>query len=440
MPLSGLSGTRLRERRLALGLRQADLAREAGISPSFLNLIEHNRRRITAPVLERLAAVLRVDLAELGDGTDRRRIEELRAAAAAMQESPVELERIEDFLGRFPGWADLVRTQHRKLDQLERTVFLLNDRLGHDPHLSAALHEVLSALSSVRSTAAILAETEDIEPDWRARFHANLHADSERLAVGAEVLVAYLDGSEEAAQETLAAAPQDEVEGWLAARSWHLVELEAGGPGPAALHPEIERLASAAARSLAHDWVEVLAADAAAMPLAEFDTVLQREAGDPVRVARAFGVRVLAVFRRIAFRAGAAEGFVLCDASGTLLIRKPVAGFSLPRFGAACPIWPLFAALARPMEPISTLAELPGQMPLPFRLRAFCEPEAMEFGAPGEPCMVLRRAGMLMEPATGAQGAALPIGASCRICPREGCAARREPSIMAARAPVERGL
>lgn len=439
MPLSGLSGTRLRERRLALGLRQADLARTAGISPSFLNLIEHNRRRITAPVLERLAEALRVDLAELGDGTDRRRIEELRAAAAT-QESPVELERIEDFLGRFPGWADLVRAQHRKLDQLERTVFLLNDRLGHDPHLSAALHEVLSALSSVRSTAAILAETEDIEPDWRARFHANLHADSERLAVGAEVLVAYLDGSEEAAQETLAAAPQDEVEGWLAARGWHLVELEAGGPGPEALRPEIERLASAAARSLARDWVEVLAGDAAAMPLAEFEATLQQEAGDPVRIARRFGVRVLAVFRRIAFRAGATEGFVLCDASGTLLIRKPVAGFSLPRFGAACPIWPLFTALARPMEPVSALAELPGQVPLLFRLRAFCEPEAVEFAAAGGSGVVLRRAGMLMEPVPGAQGAALPIGASCRICPREDCAARREPSIMAARAPVERRL
>jgi transcriptional regulator with XRE-family HTH domain len=439
MPLSGLSGTRLRERRLALGLRQADLAREAGISPSFLNLIEHNRRRITAPVLERLAEALRVDLAELGDGTDRRRIEELRAAAA-LQESPVELERIEDFLGRFPGWADLVRTQHEKLDQLERTVFLLNDRLGHDPHLSAALHEVLSALSSVRSTAAILAETEDIEPDWRARFHANLHSDSERLAVGAEVLVAYLDGSEEAAQETLAAAPQDEVEGWLAGRGWHLLELEAGGPGPEALRAEIDRLASAAARSLARDWVAVLAEDAVAMPLAEFEAVLQREAGDPVRVARAFGVRVLAVFRRIAFRPGAAEGFVLCDASGTLLIRKPVAGFSLPRFGAACPIWPLFAALARPMEPVATLAELPGQVPLFFRLRAFCEPEPVEFGAAGESSVVLRRAGMLMEPATGAHGAALPIGASCRICPREACAARREPSIMAARSPVERRL
>ncbi|MFN4172116.1 MAG: helix-turn-helix domain-containing protein [Pseudorhodobacter sp.] len=431
MPLSGLSGTRLRERRLALGLRQADLARTAGISASFLNLIEHNRRRITAPVLERLAEALRVDLAELGDGTDRRRIEDLRAAAG-MQESPVEMERIEDFLGRFPGWADLVRTQHRRLDQLERTVFLLNDRLGHDPHLSAALHEVLSALSSVRSTAAILAETEDIDPEWRARFHANLHADSERLAVGAEVLVAYLDGPEEAAKETIAAAPQDEVEAWLAARGWHLAELEAGGAGMAALRPEMAGLASAAARSLAQDWVRLLAADAERMPLERFEAAFRAEAGDPIRIARRFGVEVLAVFRRIAFREGAAEGLVICDASGTLLIRKPVAGFVLPRFGAACPIWPLFTALARPMEPISALAELPGLVPLRFRLRAFCEPEVAEFGAGGAGMVVLRRAGMLMEPAMAGREEALPVGASCRICPREACAGRREPSIMAA--------
>ncbi|HRA19993.1 MAG TPA: XRE family transcriptional regulator, partial [Anaerolineae bacterium] len=64
--------------------------------------------------------------------------------------------------------------------------------MSHDPHLSASLHEVLSAVSSVRSTAAILADTEDIEPEWRERFHRNLHEDSERLAAGAEALVAYL--------------------------------------------------------------------------------------------------------------------------------------------------------------------------------------------------------------------------------------------------------
>ena len=49
MPRTALTGTRVRERRLLLGLKQADLARTAGISPAYLNLIEHNRRRVGEP-------------------------------------------------------------------------------------------------------------------------------------------------------------------------------------------------------------------------------------------------------------------------------------------------------------------------------------------------------------------------------------------------------
>ena len=44
MPRSTLTGTRIREKRTVQNIRQADLAREVGISPSYLNLIEHNRR------------------------------------------------------------------------------------------------------------------------------------------------------------------------------------------------------------------------------------------------------------------------------------------------------------------------------------------------------------------------------------------------------------
>ena len=65
MPLNELTGSRLRERRLALGMRQADLAAAAGISASYLNLIEHNRRRIGPDVLERLALVLATETAAL---------------------------------------------------------------------------------------------------------------------------------------------------------------------------------------------------------------------------------------------------------------------------------------------------------------------------------------------------------------------------------------
>jgi DNA-binding XRE family transcriptional regulator len=46
MERSAFAGSRIRERRVALGLRQAEVALRAGISGSYLNLIEHNRRRI----------------------------------------------------------------------------------------------------------------------------------------------------------------------------------------------------------------------------------------------------------------------------------------------------------------------------------------------------------------------------------------------------------
>ncbi|MGL4310404.1 MAG: helix-turn-helix domain-containing protein, partial [Paracoccaceae bacterium] len=49
-----LTGTRIRERRLALARRQADVARAAGISAAYLNLIEHNRRPVGDHLVLRL--------------------------------------------------------------------------------------------------------------------------------------------------------------------------------------------------------------------------------------------------------------------------------------------------------------------------------------------------------------------------------------------------
>ena len=77
-----LAGARVRERRLALGLRQADVARSVGISGSYLNLIEHDRRRVGGDVLHRLAAVLEVAPAALTGTGEAALVEELRAAAA----------------------------------------------------------------------------------------------------------------------------------------------------------------------------------------------------------------------------------------------------------------------------------------------------------------------------------------------------------------------
>ena len=68
MPRSAFAGTRIRERRMTLGLRQSEVALRAGISGSYLNLIEHNRRRIGGKLLLDLAKVLETDSASLAEG------------------------------------------------------------------------------------------------------------------------------------------------------------------------------------------------------------------------------------------------------------------------------------------------------------------------------------------------------------------------------------
>ncbi|NGM47717.1 DUF2083 domain-containing protein [Rhodobacter sp. SGA-6-6] len=428
MAITALTGTRLRERRLALGLRQADLSRQAGISPSYLNLIEHNRRKVTPEVLARLAAALGLEAEALAGGAGQTLAEDLRAAAAGLPGAAAELDRLEEFAGRYPGWAAVTAGLQARAGQLERAVEALNDRMTHDPHLSAALHELLSALTSVRATAEILAETGDLDPGLQARFHRNLHLDSERLAGGAEALVAYLDGTggTGAAREQGLAAPQEEVEDWLAAQGWHLAALETGDPaGLAALEEGVAGLASSAARELARAHLARAAEDARALPLAPFAAAL-KEGADPARLAAGFGTDVIRAMRRMALLPGAEAGFVSCDASGTLTFRKPAPGFPLPRFGAACPLWPLYAALGRPMQPVRAQVQTPGPSGARFVALAFCQPRLSGGFAGPE----LREAAMLILPDPGpAQPGVLGIGSTCRICPRPDCPARREPTI-----------
>lgn len=442
MPRSALTGSRIRARRTVLGLAQAELARRVGVSASYLNLIEHNRRGIGRDLLDRVAGALGVSGESLREGAGAALIDTLREAAASAPADAAaapEIDRAEEFAGRFPGWAELVAAQSRRVAVLERSVERLTDRMTHDPHLSAALHELLSVASALRSTATILAETRDIAPEWRARFVANLDADTRRMAEGAQALVGYLDVSEP--EESGLAAPQEELEAWLAARGWHLPEME--GPEGAAVSVEAlvtgaPELATASSRALARAYLERARADAAALPLARLGAALAVQGPDPAALAAALGLAgdLPRLFRRLAalpagFGGLPPVGLVVCDGSGTLTFRRPVPGFGLPRFGSACPLWPLFQALARPLQPLRMTVETAGRLPQRFEAFAVCRPLVPAgFGRPA-----VLEASMLLMPAAGTAaepGAAVqPVGTSCRICPRPACPARREPALVA---------
>lgn len=427
-----LAGSRIRERRIAQGVRQADLAEDVGISPSYLNLIEHNKRRIGGKLLQALAQRLEVEPALLAEGAEQAVIARLGNVAARLGE---EIGMVEStaFAGRFPNWANLMIRAGRRIDELERTVETLTDRLTHDPHLAATLHEVLSTVTAIRSTASILSDTREIEPEWRDRFHRNINEDAARLADGAQALVGFLDGAGDAQSEV--SSPQEEVAGFLSAYGWHFPALEEARAHAAETYLNgATQLRSASALAIAGKYLECYADDARQMPLAELRRVVAEIGAEPLALATHFGVDLAAMMRRLATLPELGLGLVICDASGTMLYSKPADGFTIPRFGAMCPLWPLFQALSRPMMPLAQTVAQPGRGGMSetvFEAYAVAQP-VLSAGYGQEPLM---EATMLIAPAPVERSAAQirPIGASCRICPRETCAARREPSIVSSR-------
>ncbi|WP_259940859.1 short-chain fatty acyl-CoA regulator family protein [Jannaschia sp. W003] len=380
------------------------MARAAGISASYLALIEGGRRPVNVALLARLAEALGVDPASLGTRGDAALLSTLGALAGEGTEDAAEFAR------RFPGWARLVATMSAERERDRDRIAALSDRMAHDPALAEAMHELLTTVASVRSTAAILAQTPELEPVWRERFHGNLDQESRRLASGAEAVVSYFDrGAEERAGLT----PAEIAQSFCDARTWP--ELEEAGEGAEPVIAALVAELPEAARPLAAARLRREAEDARVLPLAAL------EGRDAAAIAARTGADDARVLRRLA-ATDPSLGLVACDAAGALLRRRPVPGFALPVIGAGCPLWPLFAAPSRPLHPIGAVVETPDGA----RWRVDAAAEVVGRGANGP----ILEATMLIARAAEGAGAAATVGPGCRVCPRAECPARREPPLV----------
>ncbi len=426
MPTQSLAGSRIRERRLDRGLRQATVAETVGISPSYLNLIEHNRRRIGGKLLADIARALGVDTSLLIEGADREMLDQMRSAAAVMG-GIAEVERTEELAARYPGWSKLIALQARRIEMLDEKLRLLTDRVAYDPQLAGSLHEVISAVSAIRSSASILVGPEELDQDWQRRFHENIHKDSVRLATSSESLIAYLEAPQTLVDQ--ANTPFEEVESYLAQRRFHLKHLEDA-------EPDIARAVAGsdltgAAAIMLERVMQRYAQDAALLPLAAFERACRQTGYDPAELVRLFAVPLATVLRRLGHLPPTEDhppiGLAVCDAAGALTYLKAVPGFSMPRSGGACPLWPLFSALSRPMQPIRLDAALPAPNETRVLCYAVAEPAAaaeFDYVPPVESTMIV-----ITDPPEPSK-APRPVGISCRICPRTTCQSRREPALM----------
>lgn len=411
---------------MQMSIRQTDLAKKVGISPAYLNLIEHDRRRIAGKILLDIAEVLEIEPTVLSEGAEAALISGLQQAQADGQNSVVEQDRTEEFASRFPGWAQLVTLQHREIMSLRGAVETLNDRISHDPFLSDAIHEILSTVTSIKSSASILVESEDIEKEWRDRFQRNIFEDSSRLSETSQSLVGYLDPSQDT--DAIPTTPEEEIDRFMRARNYTLPELGETHE-PSTLLADATEIKSSSARQVAQQFLDTYYKQSSALPAEKLGEI-ERASDSLSGMAKAAGIPLTDLMMRLAFRPAspgrAQYGYVVADASGAMLIKRPISGFSIPRIGQACPLWPVFQAFSRPLMLQETTIRQEGRDAIELQVSSIAIPE--NDVTHGE--VPRFKAHMLLKQSSQPGTAPISVGVNCRICPKTSCSSRRESSIL----------
>ena len=423
-----LIGTRIRETRRNLRISQKDLANRAGISASYLNLIEHNRRGIAGRTLNLIASELNIDPQLLAEGADRVLINHLIEALGANPKNNAEQDRLEEFIGRFPGWADLLANLFSDSQSQSRNLLLLTDRLNNDPLFSEAIHMMLTSIAAIRSTADILAEGDAVPAPARARFLSNLSSEGERLSQTATDLLDHLEAPDADNDQ----GPQNSSQNFWEKHGFHVPMIERGPPIADILAKQGDGETS---RKLERQLIEYRRL-AQAMPLAAFLATASAVNYDPIQIANKFNQPLFDVLRRMAHLPDDETlprfGLIEVDNAGGVMFRKQLPTLALPRYSSACPLWPLYRGFGHTNLPIQALIEMPtGENFLTVSV-ATSKPNG-GYGMPES-----QVASMLFTPdytnfTSAAARASLPrleVGLHCSMCPRTNCPSRNQDFIL----------
>lgn len=220
-----LIGLKIRDRRKEIGLTQTELAGRVGISVSYLNLIEHNKRSIGGRLLQQIAEELEVGLEVLDGATERRLVSDLNEVLADPLFDQLRLDpaSASDLVGRHPGWAQALVILHRAFLDRSQAMHALADRLNQDPFLGDAIHRILTNVSAIRSISEILTSVEDVDAEQQHRFHTILSEESARLSSAAQGLSTFFDKAHTATRST---TPSEEVDDFILENGNHFPVLE----------------------------------------------------------------------------------------------------------------------------------------------------------------------------------------------------------------------
>ena len=439
-------GFRLRELRRRVGHSQAAMAGRLGISVSYLSQIENNDRPITDIVLVALAREF--PLEAFGDAADSAAL--LRTIDAATDAS-VPAERMEEAdvrrgIEQQPLLARRMVALHEAWRRSQEQLRVLDDRFDSGSSGAAPLpwEEVRdwfqaegNYIDAIDVSAEALAQ--DLDPDRptrgledRLRWH------------GVRVVSEDGDGSQlsrfDKDRRTLAvnSALPPESRAFLLAHRLVRYEFE----NEMRQVVETSGLLAPASRELLNIGLANYAAGALLMPYGAFRETARAVRHDIDRLRQRFGVSFEQACHRLSTlqRPGAAGlPFFFCrvDMAGNITKRHSATRLQFAALGGACPLWVVHEAVAIPDRILVQHAEMPDGTRYVSMAKGLVKPSG-SYARPSRRyavalgCEEAHAADFVYADDIKPGGAATPIGASCRICPRTNCDQRAFPPAASA--------
>jgi predicted transcriptional regulator/transcriptional regulator with XRE-family HTH domain len=436
-------GPTLRRLRTGQGLSQQALAQKLGISTSYLNLIEHDQRGVTANLLFKLTKILDVDLETLSGDQEREYEVGLREVFAdpLLGIEPVPESETQAIAAAAPNAVRAILALHRAWAGAREDsdgITLPSGRKIMLPNEEARdyFHEHANHFPTLENVA------EDISSTLQSSTLGTNHALAERLRQkhGLVVNVRPLPGSlriydPNARLLTLSETLPRESRGFQMAFQVALLECREA----------VEALVKVAAPT-SRDAAELMrvgllnyVAGAVIMPYRGFLASAQEVRYDVDFLAARSGVSYEQACHRLStLQRSGARGvpffFLRVDPAGNVSKRFSASGFPFMRFGGTCPRWIVHSAFATPGTTRVQIAQLTdGQTFLCFaraitgRAARWGEPPPVHVVAMG--CDIEQRENLAYSDGIDAEKAAVGIGLSCRLCDRQDCRSRAFPPL-----------
>ena len=445
-----LIGPRVRRLRTQLGLTQAGMAEELGISGSYLNLIERNQRAMSAKVLLKLAEVFDVDMSDLTSGTDQQLVGALFDALRdpALGKERVPKSEVEDVVGASPATARALVQLHDRYTKLTRRV--VRDDSASDA--AAALGDAIPAQDIIQD---VLHRKRNYFDELDQAAEA-LYNDMGLHKV--EPITALTQRMKDKHAIVVRVLPADLLPGML-----RYFDRHSGRLNLSELLPISSRrfqiafqiglleyrhiidgmikaldLPTLAAQRLMRTTLANYFAAALLMPYGRFLNAAESLRYDLDALGHRFGTSYEQVAHRLTTLSRSGERgvpmfFVRVDIAGNLSKRFSQGSFVFPRFGGVCPRWHIHEAFAVPDRPIVQAVTMPDDQTYLTISRRITRSGGTS-SAPAQSfsialgCAIAHAPRLIYSDWIGSSEPT-PIGPNCYLCDRAQCPQRAHPPL-----------